>query len=273
MNKHGLTRDIPEGVKREVRQASYGGCVICGNLPYTYEHFDPPFADATEHRPEGIALLCPKHQQERLAGTLTIGAVRRALANPCNRDHHPVWTTHFTEDRMRLNLFGNEVEGPSVGFAINGHVVFGIKAPQEPNGLWLMTGSFCDPSGRETLRFVDNEVITNNGAWDVTFEGPLLTVRSGPGTIVAQVGFRPEEGFIDLNRLQMRLGNDHLLRGTPTGIAIEGPQLKLVIDGISGSYASGNAFCYGPAATGQFSTLAVNDPRLGTFEDWRSVHS
>jgi len=169
---------------------------------------------------------------------------------------------------MRLNLFGNMVEGPSVGFAINEQVVFGMKAPNDATGLWLMTGSFCDPSGRETLRFIDNEVITNNGAWDVTLEGQMLTVRSGPRVIVAQVGFHPENNLIAIDRLDMRLGNGHFINGTPTGIAIQGPQLKLVIEGISGSYASGNAFCYGPASTGQFSTLSVNDPRLGTFQDW-----
>lgn len=271
MNKHGLARDIPDPVKREVRQACFAGCVICGKLPYTYEHFDPPFEDAIEHNPNGIALLCANHQLDRTAGRLSVETVRQARANPFNANHGAIWTSHFTEDNMTLNLFGNVIEGPSVGFAINNQVVFGMKAPEQPGGVWLFTGSFCDQSGRETLRFEDNEVITSNGAWDVTFEGNNLTVRSGPGTIVAQVAFRPEQNLVELQRLEMRLANQHFLKGTPTGISIDGPQLKLVIDGISGSYASGYAFSYGPAPTGQFSTIAVTDPRLGTFNDWKII--
>lgn len=267
-NNQGLARNIPDPIQREIRQACFNGCVICGKLPYTYEHFDPPFVDATEHNPNGMALLCADHQADRTAGRLSIEAVRQARANPFNRDKDAVWSSHFPEPNMTLNLFGNLIQGPSVGFAINEQVVFGMKTPAQSGGVCLFTGSFCDPSGRETLRFVDNEIITNNGAWDVTFEGNNLIVRSAPRTIVAQVSFLPEQKMVELSRLEMRLANGHYLKGTPTGISITGPQLNLVIDGISGSYATGNAFSYGPSTTGQFSTVAVNDPRLGTFNDW-----
>lgn len=269
-NKHGLARTIPDGVQREVRQACYGGCIICGKYPYTYEHFDPPFEDATEHSPAGMALLCGNHQLDRTAERLSVEDVRRARANPFNKDHDAVWPSHFSNAHLALNLFGNIVQGPSVGFAINEQVVFGMKAPERAGEVWLFTGSFCDPSGKETLRFVDNEILTKRGAWDVTFEGKNLTVRNGPRSIVAQVSFRPEQNVIELSRLEMRLANNHYLKGTPTGISISGPELQLVIDGISGSYATGSAFSYGPAPTGQFSTIAVNDPRLGTFNDWKA---
>ncbi len=268
MNKHNLARDIPEPVKREIRQASYGGCVICGKLFCTYEHFDPAFVDATKHDPSGMALLCPDHQADRTAGRLGVEAVRQARANPFNRDKDAIWSSYFPQPNMTLNLFGNHIQGPSVGFAINGQVVFGMKTPTQNGGICLFTGSFCDLSGRETLRFVDNEIIVKNGTWDVTFEGNNLTVRSAPKTIVAQVSFLPEQNVVELSRLEMRLANDHCLKGTPTGISIYGPQLNFAITGISGSSAAGNAFSYGPATTGEFSTVSVNDDRLGTFNEW-----
>ena len=56
-NDHGLSRTIPEGVKREVRQRCGFGCVICGLGFYDYEHFAPDFVDATEHNPAGMTLL------------------------------------------------------------------------------------------------------------------------------------------------------------------------------------------------------------------------
>jgi len=119
------------------------------------------------------------------------------------------------------------------------------------------------------LRFEDNEIIAHSGSWDVTLEGRDLIVRSAPRSIVAHISFRPEENVVALNRVEMRLGNDHHLKGSPTGISIYGPQLKLNITGISGSNLTGSAFTYGQATTGQFSTIAVNDPRLGTLNDWK----
>jgi hypothetical protein len=268
MNKHNLARDIPDAVKREIRQACYHGCVICGKLPYTYEHFDPPFEDATAHNPNGMALLCGNHQLDRTAGRLSVEDVRQARNNPFNKTNDAVWPSHFTDTKMALNLFGNIIQGPSVGFAINDQVVFGMKAPEQAGGAWQFTGSFCDPSGSQTLRFEDNEIITNNGAWDVTMEGNNLIVRSGPRSIVAHLSFRPEQNWVELNRVEMRLANNHYLKGTPTGISIHGPQLNLDITGISGSYQTGSAFSYGQATTGQFSTIAVKDPCLGTLNDW-----
>ena len=268
-NKRGLIRDIPDPVKREIRQACYGGCVICGKLLCTYEHFDPPFVDAIGHNAGGMALLCPDHQADRTAGRLSIDAVRQARANPFNRDKDAVWSSYFPQPDMRLNLFGNTIQGPSVGFAINDQVVFGMKTPAQNGGVCLFTGSFCDPSGRETLRFVDNEIVAKNGAWDVTFEGKNLIVRSAPNKIVAQLSFRPEQNLVELSRLEMRLANDHHLEGTPAGIFIYGPQLTLNITGISGTNLTGSAFSYGQATTGQFSTIAVNDLRLGTLNDWK----
>ena len=153
-NKHGLIRDIPDPVKREIRQACYQGCVICGKLPYTYEHFDPPFENATAHDPNGMALLCGNHQQDRTAGRLSIETVRQARANPFNKQNNAVWPSYFTQDNLAVNLFGNIVQGPSVGFAINEQVVFGMKAPTQKGETCFFTGSFCDLSGKETLKFV-----------------------------------------------------------------------------------------------------------------------
>jgi magnesium chelatase family protein len=48
INKHGLSRTIPAEIRREIRQRSKFGCVICRNAIYTYEHIDPTFVNAKE---------------------------------------------------------------------------------------------------------------------------------------------------------------------------------------------------------------------------------
>ncbi len=58
VNKHGLSRYIPQHIKRELRQRSRFGCVICRRGFYQYEHIDPPFEDAKTHVPDRMCCLC-----------------------------------------------------------------------------------------------------------------------------------------------------------------------------------------------------------------------
>ena len=70
-NKYDLNRDIPNLVKRQVRQSCGFGCVICGASIIDYEHVDPIFAEAKEHDPEKITLLCPQHHAKVTRGFLS----------------------------------------------------------------------------------------------------------------------------------------------------------------------------------------------------------
>lgn len=65
-NIHGLARDIPENVRRQVRQECGFGCVICGLAIIQYHHIDPEFVDAEIHDPKKIVLLCGScHQRAK----------------------------------------------------------------------------------------------------------------------------------------------------------------------------------------------------------------
>lgn len=57
-NKHGLPRDIPDPIKREIRQRSKFGCVICRAGIFDYEHIDPEYSDAKTHNPDDICCIC-----------------------------------------------------------------------------------------------------------------------------------------------------------------------------------------------------------------------
>jgi hypothetical protein len=81
-NKHGLTRDIPNDVTRQVRQRDGFGCVICGSAFYTYAHFDPEFVDAKKHDPDGICLLCGTCHRRKTSGLLSTESVKQAVLHP-----------------------------------------------------------------------------------------------------------------------------------------------------------------------------------------------
>ena len=64
INKHGLSRNIPPSIKREIRVAAGFGCVMCGSIIYEYEHIEPTFKDAKEHGPHKMTLLCSLHHDK-----------------------------------------------------------------------------------------------------------------------------------------------------------------------------------------------------------------
>ena len=76
-NKYGLGRYIESDTRRLIRKRCGFGCVICGIGFFDYEHFDPDFAEAKEHNPEGMTLLCMQCNQKRRRGTLSASTVKR----------------------------------------------------------------------------------------------------------------------------------------------------------------------------------------------------
>lgn len=53
-NKYGLSRNIPNHIKRAVRQKCGFGCVICGLFICDFDHYAPSFSEAKKHNPDGI---------------------------------------------------------------------------------------------------------------------------------------------------------------------------------------------------------------------------
>ena len=81
-NRHGLSRYVPSEIRLAVRQRCGFGCVCCGAGFYDYEHFDPDFKDATQHKSESITLLCMQCNQKKRRGLLSVETVRLANSNP-----------------------------------------------------------------------------------------------------------------------------------------------------------------------------------------------
>jgi hypothetical protein len=185
-NAQGLSRNIPTAVKLQVRQECFFGCVICGAMPFDYEHFDPEFVDARVHDAKGIALLCPGHHRDKTAGRLAPQLIADCRANPFNKVNNATWKPALGPGLVRFNFGGNLFSGSSAGFSINGSPVLRVTMP--PNGgVWGLTGSFV-ANGKEMLRFEDSLVTAYSGSWDVNLAGTRLSVSNQAGK-VAEVVF------------------------------------------------------------------------------------
>jgi hypothetical protein len=75
VNRHGLSRNIPRRVQRDVRQRSKFGCVMCRNGFYQLEHILPTFADAFSHEADNICCLCPSCHARVTANQLSKSTV------------------------------------------------------------------------------------------------------------------------------------------------------------------------------------------------------
>jgi hypothetical protein len=177
INRYGLSRHIPEDVKRAVRQKSAFGCVLCGLSLYTYDHFDPPWPEALEHRPDGICLLCPNHHFRKTKGLISIQEIKAAYDAPeakrVGYSHDPEFRTCQRPVKVRL---GNLVfEDPGKVLRVGEEVLLAVEDLEE--GRLGLTGRFYDRLGRLILEINRNEWRTLAGNWDVERAGNALVIR------------------------------------------------------------------------------------------------
>lgn len=257
VNIHGLKRGIPADVMRQVRQECGFGCVLCGRLPFKYDHFDPEWADAKEHRPEGIALLCGDCETQRTRKLIGINQVRLARAAPFNMEpgRDPFWGLRLGSEPVEVVFGGNRARNSdrNILFEINGVPLFGVERDGDA---WVLLGSLCDDQGRASLKFEGSEIVARRGQWDITLIGQSLTVRSSPGNVVAELVLDGERRLLELRRLRMSLANGWRIEGTAQRVSVMGPRGETYTLG-------GNTF---DGFGGNLISLAI--PELGVWENW-----
>lgn len=202
-NRHGLSRRVPAEVQRVIRKRCGFGCVICGFGFYEYEHFNPDFADATEHNPKGMTLLCSQCNQKRARGRLSAASVALANANPkCLQQGFANELFDFHSKPLEIVFGGLEFYNCEHLIVVNDRPILSVKPSSEPNSPMLLSGVFCDVLGREMLRINENEWSVKSDNWDVNCEGSRITIRSAPRQIALVLKMNPPKGII-VERLDM----------------------------------------------------------------------
>ena len=190
MNNFGLSRSIPENVKREVRIRCGFGCVICGVTITEYEHFFPDFAEAVKHDPDQITLLCPTHHALATKGLLPKENVAASNNSPAARQtgyselDHP-WFTGIPS--LKLGG-GGLVTGTTIPIQVYGENLLQFEPPEMEGGVSRISASLRDATGAQFLRIIANEWQVVKGDWDFQLIGkryifkdktgiPMLTMR------------------------------------------------------------------------------------------------
>jgi len=130
-----MTREPPNGVKRQLRREVRFGCPVetCGSPYLTYHHFNPPWRKEQHHDPERMIALCWTHHNIAEGGGFSVQQLRALKQRPYLATQKVQWRFDVW-DRRRLVILagGNWFFDPPFVLSVRGHVVVGLTQPPDP---------------------------------------------------------------------------------------------------------------------------------------------
>lgn len=197
INIHGLSRTIPENIKRQVRQECGFGCVICGLAIATYEHIDPLFKNAKRHDPSKISYLCGSCHDRITRGAWSKQKVMDARLDPwCNRHNRCHDSFDISIPHPVIWVGPNEIININKILSVDDHVILSIEPPEQPGAPYSISGEFYDDSGNLLFIIDRNEWVGSIENWDIETVGRTITIRKGPGKIALRMTALPPKGLI-----------------------------------------------------------------------------
>lgn len=202
-NKYGLSRNIPNPVKREIRQRCGFGCVICGSAIYQYEHVDPTFEEAQEHDPDKMALLCGTHHDYVTKEIWSKGRIKDALKSPkCLEDGFSFGAFDIGSNSPTVILGTITWKETPVIIEAMGEPLLRVEAPEEAGGPFRLSGRFYDSQEQEIFTMEQNEWFGPVANWDIEIVGQRITIRRAPGEFALQIRTDPPNKLI-IERIDM----------------------------------------------------------------------
>jgi HNH endonuclease len=172
---------IPESIKRQVRQNSFFGCVICGMPFYEYEHIEE-YSVVQEHTVDNIILLCPNHHSSKTTHKLSKERLIHGQKKPYN-SQKPNTTPYKIEPSKKIdvNLGTNSCLGWDHAkynehhvIWINGQSFFTLHSDDG----WLSTSlRITDQNGVILLNVIQGELVVSTNIFDYTYEGNNIKIR------------------------------------------------------------------------------------------------
>ena len=206
-NKHGLSREIPEGIKRQVRQECGFGCVVCGFAIVEYEHIEA-FSECRSHDPNSIALLCSKHHSLVTRGFLGKEEIKRHRTNPITFLNGPCNTDFFhLQHPLRLSIGSNTIAHFECIVRNNdGAEWLAIAPPEHPKAPVRIHATFYNDDGSTSLRIHDNVWECQlEQTWDLVASGGVISLYRAPRREALRL--RAElPNILHLERLDMMVG-------------------------------------------------------------------
>lgn len=210
-NRFGLSRTIPEAVKREVRQRSKFGCVLCRFGICQYEHIVPEYVDATSHKADAICLLCACCHDRVTRGRISKSQVlaRYSEIQSDQTVKAPYEELALTDSSLLVRIGSMTFHQASTLIRINGQDLLSIAPSESVTGLPALSGLFYDATGKKVLEIEDNVWFGSMGQWDLTVEANRIVIRTAPRCIALDLTINPP-GEIRITRMNMFYQGAHI---------------------------------------------------------------
>jgi hypothetical protein len=222
LNRYDLSRAIPAGIKRLVRQRDGFGCLICGSAFYQYDHIENEYKDAKEHDPQKIVLLCGGCHDKKTRRFLSTETIVGKIGAPACLSKGFSWGAFdlgcSAPEIVLGTLTAKNVESL---ISIDGVSIFSVAPPSVPGGPFNINATFRNPKDDENLRIVNNEFQVLGANWDAEISGARITLRSGHGVFSLILRIEPPHRLV-VERLDMKYDDISITCRENETILIEG---------------------------------------------------
>lgn len=218
------SRNIPEPIKREVRQRCGFGCVICGFPIYEYEHMEE-WAIVKRHVADEITLLCDQHHKEKTAKLLPKEKVFEANNNPYNLQNgvSKPYNMHYYgnnaeveygNNKFSLQYNNSDRQIQMVPLMIDNIPLIYITLLE---GHYLLNLILFDKYNKPILQIKDNQLFYMVDTWDIKMVGSTLTINQASRDILIQISFQPPskiiivKGKFLLNGVEVLISSENIL--------------------------------------------------------------
>lgn len=211
-NRFGLSRHIPADIARDIRRRSRFGCIMCRCAIYQYEHIVPVFADAREHDPNAICLLCGTCHHKVTSNRLSKQTVHsryleiQAASSP-GRPHDKF---DLASPSISVSFGSARFAGSKSLIRINGQDLLSITLPVDGASQPTLNGCFCDQRGNEIFSVSDNLWEGPLDAWDIISKGPRTIIKVDRRRDALIFNARPPDAVI-IETLDMYKDNCHII--------------------------------------------------------------
>jgi hypothetical protein len=173
--------DIPEPIKRRLRQEAGFGCCKCGLPIFQYHHIIP--REVEDHnRPEDMMVLCPNHHWEVTSGAMLEEEQRQYKAHPFNIQHASVdGLLKINQDYCAIAVGSCELLNDAAVVIVDNETLLALYVIEQRLAVSL---TLYDDDGKVLLLVDHNEWLVGDPAvWDVEASHQKLVIRTKPGDI------------------------------------------------------------------------------------------
>ena len=137
------SRDIPEPMKRELRQEALFGCVLCGSPIIDYHHIIF-YSEVKKHEKENLVVLCPEHHRRANCKEIPIQILYEKKKLPYNKNVQSISKDFyiFNKPEMKIKIGTNIFINTSNILVVDDKTILSFNSSED--GFITMNAAFYE---------------------------------------------------------------------------------------------------------------------------------